>query len=172
MASNCTHSSRLVRKQNSAGAWMFTYQCNVCGEIDRTKTPTGGGWVPKSALTLEIEEIPIFNDSLREETLRRATEAATAAREVERQEWWDQYDEYLATDEWHQKRERVLRRDKYLCQGCLERQAAHVHHLTYERLFNELLCDLVSLCVPCHRLCHPYKDISGRSWHGRATPVH
>jgi hypothetical protein len=172
MAADCQHKSRLVRKQNSAGVWMFTYQCQACGEIDRAMTPSGGVWVPRSAVTLDIEDIPVFDDALRNHVMQRAAATVHAAREVEREEWWDRYDEYLSTYEWHQKRERVLRRDKYLCQGCLEHEAIHVHHLTYARLFNELLCDLVSLCGPCHQLCHPYKDISGRSWHGFARPVH
>lgn len=169
---DCSHDSHLVRKRNSAGHWMFTYQCRKCGEIDRSRTPTGGCWLPKSALTLDIDEIPLLDDSLRDRVLRQATEAMLAVRQAEREQWWDEYDAYIQSPEWHEKRERVLARDRFLCQGCLEHQAVHVHHMTYERLFNELLCDLVSLCVPCHQLCHPYKDISGRSWHGRALAVH
>lgn len=168
----CTHASRIVRKQNSAGHWMFTYQCSKCGDIDRGRIPSGGVWLPKSAINTDIEAIPVFDDALRQSLIRQASEAMHAARQLEREQWWDDYDAYRSTPEWHDKREKVLRRDRYLCQGCLERQAVHVHHLTYERLFQELLCDLVSLCVPCHQLCHPYKDISGRSWHGRPVAVH
>jgi 5-methylcytosine-specific restriction endonuclease McrA len=36
----------------------------------------------------------------------------------------------------------------------LDRQADVVHHLTYERLGNELLIDLVSLCNGCHDQAH------------------
>jgi len=165
------HDSTLVRKCGADGRWMYTYQCVLCGQIDRSKTPSGGVWVAKSAV-IDPESLPVFNESLCQSVLRRTKEAALAIREAERQEWWDRYDEYLQTDAWFDKRERVLRRDKYLCQGCLETEANHVHHMTYERLFNELLCDLVSLCGPCHQLCHPYKDILGRSWHGRFITVH
>jgi hypothetical protein len=47
-----------------------------------------------------------------------------------------------------------------------------VHHATYERLFDELVCDLVSLCRDCHNKCHPYKDLKGRELDGHALPVH
>lgn len=171
-STDCVHTSRIVRKQSAAGHWMFTYQCDKCGDIDRDRIPSGGVWVPKSAVHADLDMIPIFDDTLREHRLRQATAVMRAARDAEREQWWDEYDAYLATPEWHHKREKVLHRDRYLCQGCLERQAVHVHHLTYDRLFNELLCDLVSLCVPCHQLCHPYKDISGRSWRGRPVAVH
>lgn len=168
----CTHDSIIVRKQNSAGHWMYTYQCRKCGEIDRDRIPSGGVWLPKSAIATDLEEVPVFDDTLRQRLVAQAAEAMRAARESEREQWWDEYDAYINSPDWHEKREKVLRRDRYLCQGCLERQAINVHHLTYARLFNELLCDLVSLCIPCHQLCHPYKDISGRSWHGRAVAVH
>jgi hypothetical protein len=29
-----------------------------------------------------------------------------------------------------------------------------VHHLTYERLYAELLEDLEAVCAPCHRQAH------------------
>ncbi|MGH2369964.1 MAG: hypothetical protein ACRDI2_17430 [Chloroflexota bacterium] len=32
--------------------------------------------------------------------------------------------------------------------------AAEVHHLTYERLGDELPEDLAALCAPCHRGAH------------------
>lgn len=168
----CRHESRIVRKQNSAGHWMFTYQCSKCGDIDRSRIPTGGVWIPKSAVLDDLEQLPVFDEEIKDARLRQATAAMKQARQSEREEWWDDYDAYLNTPEWHEKREKALARDRYLCQGCLERQAVHVHHLTYQRLFNELVCDLVSLCVDCHQLCHPYKDISGRNWHGRPLSVH
>ena len=172
LATDCRHDSRIVRKQDTSGRWMFTYQCAKCGDIDRERIPTGGVWLPKSAVLADLDEVPVFDDALRASLMVQATEAARAARVSEREQWWDEYDAYMNSPEWHQKREKALARDRYLCQGCLERQAVHVHHLTYQRLFKELLCDLVSLCTDCHQLCHPYRDISGRSWHGRPLSVH
>lgn len=63
------------------------------------------------------------------------------------------YGLYLQSEEWREKREHVLRRDKRECQLCGE-LARHVHHLTYERIYNEPLYDLVSLCASCHDMIH------------------
>lgn len=64
------------------------------------------------------------------------------------------YYEYLKSDEWKDKRIRVLNRDKYICQGCLIDKATQVHHLTYDRIFKEPLFDLTSVCEKCHILIH------------------
>jgi len=68
---------------------------------------------------------------------------------------------YLHSPTWINKRGRILKRDKYLCQVC-GKAGTHVHHLTYERLFEEADSDLITLCKTCHRhmdlvrklLCH------------------
>ncbi|WP_123862073.1 HNH endonuclease [Chryseobacterium artocarpi] len=52
------------------------------------------------------------------------------------------------------KREVVFARDKYKCQQCKSKAAIHVHHLTYENIFNENLEDLISLCIECHSQIH------------------
>jgi hypothetical protein len=61
---------------------------------------------------------------------------------------------YLQSPQWRKVREKALRRDGYRCQGCLDREATQVHHLTYERHGRELLIDLVSLCDVCHDTIH------------------
>jgi hypothetical protein len=68
--------------------------------------------------------------------------------------FWVNYNKYLLTDKWQNKRLKVLQRDKYLCQACLTNKATQLHHLTYERVFDEPLFDLVSICVPCHDKLH------------------
>lgn len=78
-------------------------------------------------------------------------------------EWWDRYREHLASPAWRAKRQKVLERAAGLCEGCRQAlptgSAVHVHHLTYEHLGDELLYELVALCVPCHQKAHPYKEI-------------
>lgn len=61
---------------------------------------------------------------------------------------------HMASAAWSKTRARTLKRDGYLCQGCLSVEASQVHHLTYERLGNELFIDLVSLCRTCHERVH------------------
>lgn len=164
------HTSHLVRKRNSAGNWMYTYQCTRCGQIDRSRTGFGA-WIPKPA-TVELESLPIWNDDLSVAAINAARGAAAAVRAERDLQFREQYECYMNSDQWHALRRKVLKRDNYLCQGCLEAAAEHVHHLTYERLGNELLCDLVSLCRDCHQLCHPHRDLKGRELHGRSIAVH
>jgi hypothetical protein len=167
---DCVHDSRLVRKLNSAGQWMYTHQCILCGQIDRTKTGHGA-WVPKPA-TVDLDALPLWSDAISEAAMQAARLAAESIQAEHDQAWWDRYHDYIESDKWRTLRQKALRRDNWLCQGCLEAAAEHAHHLTYERLGNELLCDLVSLCVDCHQLCHPHKDLKGRELYGRPIAVH
>lgn len=68
--------------------------------------------------------------------------------------WWADYNEYLNTQQWKDKRLRVLNRDNYVCQACLINKSVDVHHLTYIRVFKEPLFDLVSVCKECHENIH------------------
>jgi 5-methylcytosine-specific restriction endonuclease McrA len=63
------------------------------------------------------------------------------------------YQEYLTSDAWIERRDRVLKRAKGLCEKC-GRQAAHVHHKTYVRIYNEADDDLIAICVDCHSVEH------------------
>tara|TARA_R110002020_G_scaffold50858_7_gene144124 strand:+ start:982 stop:1383 length:402 start_codon:yes stop_codon:yes gene_type:complete len=76
--------------------------------------------------------------------------------EKEREEWWARYNKYLKSPVWAEKRRRVMERDNHLCQACCKRPAEQVHHLTYERVCNEPLFDLISICVICHNELHPH----------------
>ena len=63
----------------------------------------------------------------------------------------EQYRMYLASKEWKKRRARVMDRDNYLCRICGKR-ATEVHHLTYDRIFDEPLYDLVAICRECHEV--------------------
>ena len=81
--------------------------------------------------------------------------------------WWDDYNRYLMSPEWREKRAKVLRKAKYRCKDCGGR-AQQVHHKTYKRLGNERLSDLVALCDTCHKKRHDkrpwWKRLIGLSW--------
>lgn len=53
---------------------------------------------------------------------------------------------------WQRKRRQRLELDNYTCQNrkCGSHENLTVHHLTYERLYNERMEDLQTLCRPCH----------------------
>jgi len=63
------------------------------------------------------------------------------------------YTRYLMSEEWAEKREKALKRDGYCCTSCGD-AATDVHHLTYDRLYDEHIDDLTSLCRDCHSAIH------------------
>lgn len=64
------------------------------------------------------------------------------------------YHEYLNSPEWEERRQKVLLRDAYTCRICGSEEDLRVHHLTYDRKYNEPLYDLVTVCDRCHKLIH------------------
>jgi 5-methylcytosine-specific restriction endonuclease McrA len=64
------------------------------------------------------------------------------------------YHEYLASDDWQVKRSDVMQQAGYRCERCGLPWGLQVHHVTYERLGNELPEDLACLCRDCHRKLH------------------
>lgn len=70
------------------------------------------------------------------------------------------YNEYIKSNEWDKKRRERLSHDGYTCQQCgATGQPLDVHHLTYDRLGDERISDLVSLCRPCHKAEHSTKVV-------------
>lgn len=68
------------------------------------------------------------------------------------------YQEYLRTDHWKETRARIIARAGGKCEACGKAGPLEVHHLTYERLFNENDNDLLALCGKCHGLRHGYHE--------------
>jgi hypothetical protein len=66
------------------------------------------------------------------------------------------YDTYLQSVEWKVKKTEVLIRDSHRCQSCGNTTHLHVHHITYKRLGNENIDDLVTVCRQCHKELHDY----------------
>jgi 5-methylcytosine-specific restriction endonuclease McrA len=75
-----------------------------------------------------------------------------------------EYQAYLNSPKWKNKRLKVLMRAKFKCEQCKKAQATQVHHLTYKRLGkgdnigSEPLSDLLAVCARCHRKIHGIKD--------------
>lgn len=74
--------------------------------------------------------------------------------------WKGPYEEYLRTDWWSIVRITVLGMRGRICQQCgwkwgqTTDRLLDVHHLTYERLGDELSTDLRVLCSVCHAAEH------------------
>jgi hypothetical protein len=75
-------------------------------------------------------------------------------------EFSQSYKDHLNSDKWKLViRPKVFKRANGVCEGCLERPATQVHHLTYEHLGDEFMFELVAMCGPCHERLHP-KDLT------------
>ena len=70
----------------------------------------------------------------------------------------ERYQLYLCSREWAEKRQAVRSRCNGMCERCRNAPMSHVHHLTYERKFNEDPADLQGLCLPCHEYTHGRRD--------------
>lgn len=72
---------------------------------------------------------------------------------------YNSYQEYLRSDEWKKKRDRIIERDGF-CLICSSTKKLRVHHNTYDRCdwingeCNELQKDLITICDQCHKKFH------------------
>lgn len=81
------------------------------------------------------------------------------------------YKAYLLSDEWKAKREARKKKDGYKCKRCRSTKNLQVHHLTYKRIFNERLSDLVTTCDKCHNnYFHKNANIITR-WYWKAQEL-
>ena len=64
------------------------------------------------------------------------------------------YKEYLKSDAWKIKRDKVIKRANSWCEICKVKRAWQVHHKTYKRIFRERLSDLIATCETCHKAEH------------------
>jgi hypothetical protein len=70
------------------------------------------------------------------------------------QVWADLYRDYLKSQEWAVRRAKVMRRAGHICEGCGNKPATEVHHLTYDHVTEEFLFELVAVCGDCHERLH------------------
>jgi len=62
----------------------------------------------------------------------------------------EMYNEYMRSDAWDARRDRIMRKRGPACEHCGWNGVVQLHHLTYERLYEELDEDLELLCISCH----------------------
>lgn len=137
----CSHDRRELRKKATrAGAEWFWNQCVECGEAVRVAAP------PPS----QRAAVPERDENIRRGHFAAQMEEFAQVRHQEDAKWWDWYRAYLRSEGWRWRRARVLSRAKGRCEGCGVADATEVHHLTYARVGQEMLFDLVAICHPCH----------------------
>lgn len=64
------------------------------------------------------------------------------------------YTMYLQSAEWRSIAEECKRLADYKCFNCGSVNNLHAHHLTYDRVGEELQSDLICLCSTCHEKAH------------------
>lgn len=153
MASECCKTSeKHVRYKNYETGYTFYHlHCSFCGTIIKRLSKS-------EVMQLDVSKVLEFDD----EDYRKNREAQWKKRNDEYQEirrleqesndraWLEKYTKYLQSPEWREKRKLVMLRAQGICEGCRKANATEVHHLTYERLGDEMLFDLVAICKMCH----------------------
>jgi len=66
----------------------------------------------------------------------------------------ERYRRYRESVAWKAKRKDKIKTANGKCQICGSEYDLHIHHLTYENIFNEKPNDLIVLCEPCHIKYH------------------
>jgi hypothetical protein len=149
-----------VRLITSSGTIQVRDQCTNCGNV---KGNSIGGYSKE-----EREKLPLLDENARKKrsadyseiyisfyrVLNEKRERLRVSRRDQiKENWFKEYNRYLNSPEWRTKRDKVLKRDNYRCQCCLDNYATQVHHKSYEFVDlagSEPCFDLVSVCTPCH----------------------
>ncbi len=148
---DCKMVERVTVRTLSNGNVAHYIQCPICGNgraIKKSDVPPGG----------HLQWDDGISKRRQEEWLRcrdQLSAALEARKSSKTSQWWQWYNAYLKTPECAARRDKVLKRCNYICQGCGERRAILAHHLTYDRAGAEMLFDLVGLCQQCHDQLHP-----------------
>ena len=128
--------------------------CGSCGVMEREKPAEGSKILSEQESEAYAGDRKLYIQQKRLQQLNDEYER----KEQQRLEYKEEYHRYLQTDTWRAKRELILKRDNYVCQSCLTKQATEVHHLTYqsyeEQPGSEKGWELISVCRDCHEREH------------------
>jgi 5-methylcytosine-specific restriction endonuclease McrA len=145
---SCEHRHSTLRYRiNRIGARSYVRQCSRCGDIVEV--------LNKHQLSPAIQAQALaFDEPKRADWYAKRQARFDALRQEADHDWWRRYYAYLETPAWRAKRKKVLARARGICEGCGERQATQAHHVTYARVGQEMLFDLVAMCEDCHHAIH------------------
>jgi 5-methylcytosine-specific restriction endonuclease McrA len=129
----------------------YHIHCSQCGSIVKRLSKSE---VMKIDTASIVEYPSEYFDKKRRDEYEQRHQAWQKEMQDERdkkdREWLAWYEKYLESEAWQQKRGLVLKRANWMCEGCGKNRANQVHHLTYERVGDEMLFDLVAICKECH----------------------
>ena len=149
----CLHGEAELRNMRCAdGSYQSRYQCLRCGGAFGQAQRRNGEAPPPWDDALEDEYNEEWDRAIEDAQRKRQNDAAEESRN-----WKAIYSAYLQSEPWKARRVAVVARDRGVCQGCGASPRAEdtvVHHTSYARAGNELLCDLVTMCRDCHDIAH------------------
>lgn len=152
VSEDCSHGrSELRERVTTNGSRQHVRQCLGCGRAVGNPQKRDDG----TQLAMWDTGAADLWDAARDEVLRAFLTARFTQQASSDRRFSQEYRDYLLSDEWRSRRERVLERDGHLCQSCRQRPATQVHHLTYEHILDEFLFELVSVYGECHSRLHP-----------------
>lgn len=144
-----------VRSETSDGKWQRRNACKTCKSLSGRASKAGDDFNTLPFLSYSKNtEYETQRKNIYQNVLNTCKQYTEDFRQREFLLQKAKYDEYLQTPIWKKKAAFVKERDKYLCQMCLIEKAVDVHHITYQRIFDEFTSDLISLCRSCHSKIH------------------
>ncbi len=151
----CAHTAQILcGNQDPTGRWLIRKQCADCGKLFRRQ-------LPFSVLEgMTADTLPPCDLAKADEYDRDYNSVAGFFGELISKSrttaWWTQYTAYLESPEWTEKSRSTIEAAGGVCSICKRRPATQAHHLTYDRVGEELPGDLAAVCRPCHQLEHPH----------------
>jgi len=146
---SCNHElCELRRRIIKGGAESYVRQCIQCG---KTSQP-----VKKTAALVELngDTAPEYDNDLESKWNNHKSKEYDKVRKEYRKKRVDDYGDYLSSKAWKEKRQKVMKRANWICEGCGENPASEIHHISYEHVKNEFLFELVAVCSDCHDRIH------------------
>jgi len=148
---DCKHYKTSLVKYSNNGGWAIRRMCSLCYKMI-------GDFIAQEDCE-DIDKLHViikekhdrFHSDNWEKLAKRLEWLTRLHEEYHKSNWFSEHNDYLKSETWQEKREEVLRRDKYLCQACLKRKATEIHHLSYDHWKNEPLYELISVCHECHQ---------------------
>jgi 5-methylcytosine-specific restriction endonuclease McrA len=135
------------------GSIQVRQQCASCGWCSGNSF---GGFTKEERQKMpSIDDLKRLQAQDRKYQFRKEFLNGALTRKADRKKklWFEEYNKYLQSPEWREKRDLVLKRDNYKCQCCLDALATQVHHKSYmfvDLKGGEPAFDLVAICTPCH----------------------
>ena len=130
------------------GSQSYVRQCIQCGKTSQPVKAT------VALAELNGHVATKYDNELESNWYTRKSKEYGEARKRYRKKRVDSYGDYLSSDIWKKKRNKVMERANGICEGCGDSPAVEVHHISYEHVEHEFLFELVAVCSECHDRIH------------------